>query len=145
MNDKEFNDYRENRYYAEIGWYNQKALKYKILFYSFQIAVIVTSALTPILAILELKWITAIIAAIVAILTSLLQFLKLQENWINYRTTCETLRKEEYYFNASLSDYKEVKNKEELFVERVEALISRENTLWLSVSSKSDEKKESKN
>jgi len=69
----------------------------------------------------------------VAILASVLKIFKYQENWINYRTTCETLKKELYFYDAGLNDYSSSKDKEAHFVERVESLISRENTLWLSI------------
>ena len=78
-----------------------------------------------------LRWIAIISSGIVAVGTALVKTFKYQENWINYRTTCETLRKEKHYYDAKLYDYRDAKDPEALFVERVEALISRENTLWL--------------
>ena len=60
-----------------------------------------------------------------------LETFKLQENWINYRTICETLRKEIHYYNAGIGEYEHTDNKKKMFVQRVEAIISRENTLWL--------------
>jgi hypothetical protein len=68
----------------------------------------------------------------VAILTAGLKAFKYQENWINYRTTCETLRKEKYFYEAGLGEYASAEDKEALFVDRVESLISRENTMWVS-------------
>ena len=59
-------------------------------------------------------------------LTAGLKALKYQENWINYRTTCQTLRKEKHFYDAELNDYRGAKDKEAVFVERVESLISRD-------------------
>ena len=70
---------------------------------------------------------------LVAIVASALKTFKFQENWINYRTTCETLKKEIHFYEAGIGEYANAEDKEVLFVERVENLISRENTLWLSV------------
>jgi hypothetical protein len=71
-------------------------------------------------------------SVIVAILTAALKTFKYQENWLNYRTTCETLRKEKYFYEAGLVEYASADDKEAAFVERVESLISRENTMWVS-------------
>ena len=87
------------------------------------------------------RWVAVVISALVAIGTSVLKTFKYQENWINYRTTCETLRKEIHYYNASLNDYNFSNDPMALFVERVEALISRENTLWLTVQKKKTDNK----
>lgn len=127
--------YFNGRYLTAISWYDNKSKWNKKLYYLFQIILIVFAAITPILAVIDLKWFTTISSAIVAISASLIKFLKLEENWLNYRTICETLRKEQYLFSSSISDYNNCENKEKLFVDRVESLISRENTLWLSTCS----------
>ena len=62
----------------------------------------------------------------------------LNENWITYRTTCETLRKEINFYEASIQGYDAVADKEALFVERVESLISREHTLWVTTHEKEE-------
>jgi hypothetical protein len=77
----------------------------------------------------------------VAILATSLKTFKFEENWINYRTTCETLKKEIHFYHAGIGEYEDSEDKEALFIKRVEALISRENTLWLTtVEEKQKEK-----
>jgi len=50
------------------------------------------------------------------------------------------LKKEIHFFDAGIHEYKDSQDKEGLFVKRVEALISRKNTLWLTtVKEKKDE------
>jgi hypothetical protein len=103
----------------------------------FQWILIILTAITPVIIALDLaKLIPIIISAIVAILTTGIKTFKFQENWINYRTTCETLKKEIHFYSAGIDDYASVEDKETKFIERVEALISRENTLWLIISKK---------
>ena len=113
-----------------------------------QWTVIVLAAITPILIQLDLKslgdfpgHLATLTAVVVAILTAGLKTFKYQENWINYRTTCETLRKEKHLYDADLDEYGRSKDKEAVFVERVESLISRENTMWFSAH-KSEKKSE---
>ena len=91
------------------------------------------------------SWSAVVISAIVAIGTTALKTFKYQENWINYRTTCETLRKEIHFYNAGVGEHKDTNDREALFVERVEALISRENTMWLTTRRPKTEKEKLRN
>ena len=138
--DKEvFSTYLTDRYEDQVKWYDGKAMAYQAKYRRMQWPLIVFAALTP--ALVEVSLIgecsllghlAALSAVIVAILSSGLKVFKYQENWINYRTTCETLRKEKHFYNAGVGEYSGAKDREAVFVERVENLISRENTLWLS-------------
>jgi hypothetical protein len=71
-------------------------------------------------------------SAIVAIAATFSRSFNFQENWINYRTISETLKKEIHYYDAKLSEYQGAEDPEALFVSRVENLISRENTTWVT-------------
>jgi len=140
LNKESFDVYLKDRYNSSIAWYDKKSSKNKKVYYSLQIAMIVLAAITPVLAVIEQKWLTVLTASAVTILASLLKFGKFEENWINYRTICETLKKEQFLYQASLGDYSRSENKEQIFVDRVESLISRENTLWMSISSTKEKK-----
>jgi hypothetical protein len=140
MNQKEFEEYFNNRYTKAVKWYDTKSIWNKRVYYAVQFSIIILAAITPILAILELKWPTTITASLVAIATGIIKFMKLEENWINYRTMCETLKKEPYLMKAELSDYGICHDKHKVFVDRVESLISREHTLWLSTITTKEKK-----
>lgn len=136
MDKEDFKGYLKDRYYKQIDWYGTKGSLNKKAYQSLQTIVVVFAVITPTLVIIGeggLRWLAVISSAIVAILCSLLKVFKFQENWINYRTTSETLRKEIHYYKAKLAGYKDAEDPEALFVERVEAVISRENTLWVYV------------
>lgn len=137
MESQDFQNYLKDRYYAQIEWYDKKAVQNKRKYNFFQWSLIILSAITPIMIALDLrKLIPIIVSSLVAILTTGIKTFKYQENWINYRTTCETLKKEIHFYNSGINEYENVRDKEAKFVERVESLISRENTLWLTVSKK---------
>jgi hypothetical protein len=135
MDAEGFERYLRERYDDQVKWYDEKAGWNQKLYRFFQWPVIVLSTVTPVLVAImpeATRWPAAVIAVLVAIGTTSLKTFKYQENWINYRTTCETLRKEIHFYNARLGDYRDTEDLEALFVERVESLISRENTMWLS-------------
>lgn len=135
MEEKKFEEYLKDRYKDQINWYDNKASKNKKCYTIFQWGVIVLSVSLPVLiASAPDSWqlITIIISILLAIGTAALKTFKFQENWINYRTISETLKKEKHYYNAGLEEYTKVSDKEALFVDRIESIISRENTLWVT-------------
>lgn len=150
MDKGEFEKYVSDRYQAEIDWYNKKAVQYKSYYTLFQVTLIILAAISPVLVGIQqnysdnsyLKVITIVSTAIVAIITASIKTFKLQENWINYRTTCETLKKEIFLYRVGSNDYSSSGSPEKIFVERVESLISRENTLWLTSYKKENSNEE---
>jgi len=54
---------------------------------------------------------------------------KYQENWVAYRSTCESLKHEKYLYNTKSTPY-QGKDSFNLLVQRVEMLISQENSSW---------------
>lgn len=148
MDKTEFEKYVNDRYCDQINWYNKKSKHNQSAYVKLQWMLIVSSAMTPVLIAISfglseysyLKWISIIIAVIVTITSSVIRIFKFHENWITYRTTCETLKKELHYYNADVGEYYNNKDKESTFVQRVESLISQENTLWLNISKREDTK-----
>lgn len=136
MDDQEFEKYLKERYQDQIVWYDKKAVRNQNAYKIFQWGVIFLSALTPVLvaigSTLFERYVAVIVSFLVAAGTTILKTFKYQENWINYRTTCETLRKEIHLFNAKINEYEKSDDPRKVFVKRVESLISRENTMWLT-------------
>jgi len=141
MQKSEFEEYVNGRYRDQVRWYDRKSIRNKRWYLCLECCLIVISALTPILVMIHLtpldrynllKWLPVVTSGLVAVLATALKTFKFQENWTNYRTTCETLRKEIHLYRFRAGAYEPAKWREALFVERVEALISRENTLWFT-------------
>lgn len=139
MDQEAFGNYLKDRYQDQIEWYDRKASENQTKYRWMQWMVIILAALTPVFIELDFlrssetfEHLPTVTSAIVAILSAGLKTFKYQENWLNYRTTCETLRKEKHFYNANLGDYARARDKEALFIERVETMISRENTMWIS-------------
>jgi len=142
----QFNSYLESRYRKETDWYDEKAIWHHKIYQIFQWTAIILSAVTPVLILVGdglVRWFAVAIAVLVAISTAALKTFKYQENWINYRTTCETLKKEYYFYEAGIQGYEGVEDKEALFIQRVESLISRENTLWVVTHEKEEPSRQS--
>lgn len=141
MESSRFDEYLEKRYRKEIDWYDKRSSENKFRFVLFQWSVIILSAVIPVLTVSlsdGYKWLTASLGVLLAIGTAGLKSFKYHENWINYRTIAETLKKEQYFFYSKIGGYLDSADPEALFVERVENIISRENTLWIGVQKSKD-------
>ena len=144
MEKEKFENYLKERYGDQVKWYSSKSSQHKRYYQRFQWTAIIISASLPVLVLampLRLEYVTVSLSVILAITTTALKTFKFQEIWLNYRTTAETLKKEKFYYDARAMEYATAENKEQLFVERVEALISRENTLWMATHTKKEDKK----
>jgi hypothetical protein len=135
--DKEiFKDYVENRYKDQMSYYSKAAGKNQKRYKQFQWVLIIFSAITPILAAFDGKWVSlqipvVLISAVVAILTAGLKTFQYQEMWVNYRATNELLKPELYYYNFSVGPYADQGiDKETLFVSRVETILDKEHINW---------------
>lgn len=145
MDKDAFEEYLDNRYRDQVAWYNSKSVFNGKCFRRLQWGTIILSSLTPVVIAIGfeasndlVKWIPVITSVLVAIFASAQRAFKFEENWINYRTTCETLKKEIHLYKARVGEYSNVQDREALFVQRVEDLISRENTFWLVTSQTSE-------
>ena len=141
MTQDDFDKFLIERYQDQINWYSDKATSYKRLYQLFQWSVIILSAIVPVMILVvpeDKQLLTVGISVLLTIGTSGLKTFKFQENWINYRTVAETLKKEKYFYDAGLDNYSMCEDKMPTFVERVESLISRENSLWILTHMKRD-------
>ena len=128
-------EYLEERLQGQIDWYDRKSVQNQKWFKRLQVAAIIASATIPFLAgyITEttvfLKLSVGVLGLAVAAITAILGLYKFQENWLEFRTTCESLKHEKYLFLTKSEPYNQGEPFKHL-VERVESLVSKENTSW---------------
>ena len=136
MIDDEFNQYFNGRYSEMLKYYDDRAQRCQNGYHVVSVYMLVISlAISPILTLdtfqvtifgLNGRILAAIFAPTVALAAGILTHFKLHENWLSYRSTWDALKKEEHYRSARISDYKNAKDINALFVKRVEDLISSE-------------------
>lgn len=127
-------DYLKERVDNQINWYDNKSKSNQRWFKFLRIIEIVSAAIIPFLAgysdsILFGNIIIGFLGVGIAICAGISVLNKHQENWLMYRTTCETLRHEKYLFVTGSKPYSG-EGAFEQFVSRVESLISKENSQW---------------
>lgn len=131
MNDEE---YLSTRVENQINWYDKKSQSAQRWFKRLRGAEIVAAAAIPLIAgfatdPFPVTLVLAILGASIAVMAAAISLNQFQENWTEYRTTCESLKHEKFLYLTKSEPY----NEEEpfrLFVQRVENLISKENSAW---------------
>jgi len=142
MDKENFNKYLEERYNNQVKWYDEKSKLNQKIYKFLQLIIIIFAAITPILVLQReyyINIIAAVLAIIVAISAGSQKAFNYQENWINYRTTCEVLKKEYFFYTNKVQGYENAANPEGLFIERVESIISKENVYWIATYKKKPE------
>ncbi len=129
----------EERYITErvneqISWYGSKSISAQLWFKRLRGFEILAAASIPVIAGFandhaQANLILAVLGALIAISSALVSLNQLQENWIEYRTTCESLKREKYLYVTKAEPYHEDESLM-IFVRRVESLLSKENAAW---------------
>ncbi len=131
MNEEE---YLEQRVDNQIGWYDSKGGRNKKMFNGLKIVEIIVALSIPLFVNfipeeLSSKFIVSFLGVIIAAIAGIISLMKYQENWLEYRTTAESLKHEKYLFVTKSGQYGD-KQAFGRFVERIENLISKENSKW---------------
>lgn len=142
-----------NRIRDQIDWYDAKACWNHKRFRTLQAVVIVLSALTPLLLAVGLifspvqprwdRYVLALLPILVSVgatvFTALLTTFKYQETWVQYRDTCERLRRERMLYESGAGEYSEAGSPERLLARRAEEIMAGEGAVWLSLMSERSE------
>jgi hypothetical protein len=124
----------------EQTWYSQKARAARSAFKRIKVTEIVAAAIIPFLTGHTWPGVTYLVGGLgvlITILEGLLHLNQYQENWTNYRNTAESLKHEKFLFLAKGGPYAGVADPWATLAERVEALISQENSQWVAALQKS--------
>ncbi|KKR33898.1 MAG: hypothetical protein UT63_C0010G0002 [Candidatus Gottesmanbacteria bacterium GW2011_GWC2_39_8] len=138
MTDQEFSEYCTGRYSRALNYYDSRAITNQWCHRIFSIySLVISIAITPILTSSVICYeysriIVSILAPTIAIVTGISAIFKYHENWLNYRATWDALIHEKYWRDACVNEYKNAEDRNTLFVERVENLISQEGNNWLA-------------
>jgi hypothetical protein len=127
-------EYIEQRLNDQISWYDRRSSTNQRWFKRLRFAEVVAAATIPFLSgfagnSFPIKVAIGALGVVVAVIASLLGLLHFQEHWIEYRATTEMLRKEKFLFLTQTDPY-DKDNAFHLLVQRVEGLLSKENTVW---------------
>ena len=133
MDEAAIKKYLAEDYAKASKFYDDRALFSKRVYRALSIYLVVASAvLTPLVALApdQVWWriTTAALSATLVIATGILAHLKSHENWLSYRASWDALERERRFFETGSGPYLSLPDKSSLFVERVEAILTKEGT-----------------
>lgn len=120
----------------QIDWYDRKSSLNQRVFRRIKITEILAAALIPFVSVFRMQFVsytTAGLGVLITVLEGMLHLNQYQQNWINYRSTCEELKHEKYVYLGHAGPYASVNDPHALLAERVESLVSQEHAQWASV------------
>jgi len=120
----------------QIAWYDRKSQVNQRVYKRIKIVEILAAAIIPFLAVLKLPIgaiVTGGLGVLITVLEGMLHLNQYQQNWIAYRSTCESLKHEKYTYLGKASPYANVPDPHALLAERIESLVSQEHAKWASV------------
>lgn len=120
----------------QIDWYDRKSIANQRTYKQMKVVEILAAAIIPFLAALRnpsIGMVTGALGVLVTVLEGMLHLNQYQQNWINYRSTCEALKHEKYTYLGKASPYANVPDAHALLAERVETLVSEEHAKWASL------------
>ncbi len=138
--------YLQERVDDQINWYDQKSIEEQKRYKKYSYLILGASSLIPLVTIFTIENIWyRVIVCLLGIATSVSQGIinlnDYNENWIEYRTVCETLKKEKYMYLSKAGVYSSDESRFQYFVERVESIISQENVNWAGIKKDNKEGK----
>lgn len=120
----------------QINWYDRQSLANQQTFKRIKTVEILAAAVIPFLAALKLPHVVMVtggLGVLITVLEGMIHLNQYQQNWINYRSTCESLKHEKYTYLGKASPYASVPDPHALLAERIESLVSQEQIKWASV------------
>lgn len=137
-------DYIKNRVDSQIDWFDTKSTlnqkRYKLLkLLELLCAVSIPILLNYFTYFKCLNLLVSLISTAIVVIAGLFGIYKFEEGWIQYRTTCELLKREKHLFLTRTAHYN-IKEPFPLFVIRIEDILSAENRSWAANATKTDKK-----
>lgn len=120
----------------QIRWYDLKSISNMRWYKRLKISEIASAAMIPFLAASGMPRaviVTGVLGMLVTVFEGMLQLNQYHENWIRYRSTCESLKHEKYIYLANAGPYVNAEKPRALLAERVESLVSQEHAKWATV------------
>jgi hypothetical protein len=130
----------EKRLADQLAWYSQKSRAARRAFKRIKVVEIISAALIPFFTGQTWPYVNYMIGGLgvlITVLEGVLHLNQYQENWTNYRNTAESLKHEKFLFLAKAGPYANIADVKIELAQRVEALISQENSQWVATAQKS--------
>jgi hypothetical protein len=116
---------------AHFAWYNRQARRCRTAYHALKVLQLLLAASVPVAAALAAPvGVTAVLGAAIVVLEGVQQLFQLHSNWISYRATAESLRREALLYSTPADPYVDATTRQQLLAQRLALVISDENAGW---------------
>lgn len=126
-------DYLQQRVDDQLEWYGGKSAQNKRWYYRLQFITLLSAVAVPVISLssgdIKVRFVVAFLGAIAALAAGLSSMYQFRDQWLDYRSTAESLKFEKHLFLTRADPYNTSKAFS-LFVHRVETAIISENRSW---------------
>jgi Protein of unknown function (DUF4231) len=127
-------EYIQQRLDPQIAWYDSKSVWNQEWYKRLRFAEIIIACSLSFLvsyadSLVAIKILAGLLGVAIAVIAGILALFKFQENWIEYRSTCENLEREKLLFETGTEPYDTERAALDL-VARAEAILSKEYATW---------------
>jgi len=113
MSNHSIEKYKKERYDDQLKWYTNQASNNKKKYYILQVIIIVLSSVVTLSVATGMhfeemviwNFTSLFVSALVVLFTSLQKIFRFHENWVEYRSTEEQMKKERSFFEFKCGDY----------------------------------------
>jgi hypothetical protein len=122
----------------QIKWYSTRSRLNQRRFKLLKAVTIISAALIPVFTtsvVIHGSQIAAALGVLIVVVEGLQQMNQYQANWTSYRITGEALKHEKYLYFAKAGPYTGAATPGTLLAERVESLVSLEESKWITAQS----------
>jgi len=122
----------------QLAWYDRKSVMAQRWYKALRVLQLVLSVSIPVVVGFGAPGtVAAVLGALIAVVEGIQQLFQFHEHWIGYRSTAEALKQNKYLYLSRARPYSG-HERDRILAERVEALISRENTQWTTTQPKDE-------
>lgn len=126
-------EYLQQRVDNQLDWYSKNSAKNKRWYYRLQFITLLAAVAVPVISLssgdIRVRFVVALLGAIAALAAGLLSMYQFRDQWLDYRSTAESLKFEKHLFLTRSAPY-DTPLAYSLFVQRVETVIISENRSW---------------
>lgn len=124
------NELIKKRVKQVLEWNMNKAISNKKIFYRMSISLLILNASIPIINQLDNQSIlVTCVASLCTIITGIITLLNFKDEWYQYRTCTESIKRECMMLNCRCGEY-ESEEREKLFLIKFEQILLNERTYW---------------
>jgi len=125
--------YMQMRVEPQLAWYSRKSAHNKRWHYRLQLITLLAAVSIPVISLssgdIKMRFVVAIVGAIAAIAAGMMSLYQYRDQWLDYRSTAESIKFEKHLFLTRSAPYAGPEAFS-LFVQRVESLVLSENRNW---------------